>query len=107
MEFDEKIEQATKQKQSAFTQLHLIMIDTMSEDNNLTEEEWYERIGLSKETREEKFKGWSEKEINQYQIYSTRRARLVSQLAFQKELERFLSTLSALDVISKETKKND
>ncbi len=103
---EEQIEKATKEKQEAFAGLHKIMIDTMSEDNDLTEEDWYKRIGLSQEDREKKFPNFTEKEINQYMIYSTRRARLVSQLALKKELTTLSAMLSALDVISKE-KPND
>lgn len=107
MEINQKIEEETKEKQKAFSALHTIMINTMSEDNDLSEQEWYKRIGLSEEDKEKKFSGFTEKEINQYMIYSTKRARLVSQLSLKKELTTFLSMLQCLDVISKEEKNND
>lgn len=104
MDTNELIEKERVEIRKAYSELQLIVTKAMSEDDNLTEEEWYNRIGLSQEDREKKFKGWSEKEINQYQVYSTRRERIISQLALQSELKKFLSTIATLDVISKETK---
>ena len=104
METDKIIEKETQEIRKAYTKLHIIVTNAMSEDNDLTEEEWYKRIGLEDKDREEKFKGWTEKEINQYQVYATRRARIVSQLALECELKKFLSSLAMLDVISKEAK---
>lgn len=104
MDTNELIEKERVEIRKAYSELQLIVTKAMSEDDNLTEEEWYNRIGLSQEDREKKFKGWSEKEINQYQVYSTRRERIISQLALQSELKKFLSTIATLDIISKETK---
>lgn len=104
MDTNELIEKERVEIRKAYSELQLIVTKAMSEDDNLTEEEWYNRIGLSQEDREKKFKGWSEKEINQYQVYSTRRERIISQLALQSELKKLLSTIATLDVISKETK---
>lgn len=106
MATEEQIKKATQEKQWGFSELHKIMIDTMSEDNDLTTEEWYERIGAKQEDLETTFKGWTEQEINQYFIYSTRRSTLVSQYALQQELIKFLSTLTALEKINKETNEN-
>ena len=103
MDTNELIEKERTEVRKAYSELQLIVTRAMSEDNNLTEEEWYNRIGLNQEDREKKFKGWSEKEINQYQVYSTRRERIISQLALQAELKKLLSTIVTLDVISKET----
>lgn len=104
MDTNELIEKERVEIRKAYSELQLIVTKAMSEDDNLTEEEWYNRIGLSQEDREKKFKCWSEKEINQYQVYSTRRERIISQLALQSELKKLLSTIATLDVISKETK---
>ena len=101
---NELIEKERVEIRKAYSELQLIVTKAMSEDDNLTEEEWYDRIGLNQEDREKKFKGWSEKEINQYQVYSTRRERIISQLALQSELKKLLSTIATLDIISKETK---
>lgn len=101
---NELIEKERVEIRKAYSELQLIVTKAMSEDDNLTEEEWYNRIGLNQEDREKKFKDWSEKEINQYQVYSTRRERIISQLALQSELKKLLSTIATLDVISKETK---
>lgn len=104
MDTNELIEKERVEVRKAYSELQLIVTKAMSEDDNLTEEEWYDRIGLNQEDREKKFKGWSEKEINQYQVYSTRRERIISQLALQSELKKLLSTIATLDIISKETK---
>lgn len=104
MDTNELIEKERVEIRKAYSELQLIVTKAMSEDDNLTEEEWYDRIGLNQEDREKKFKGWSEKEINQYQVYSTRRERIISQLALQSELKKLLSTIATLDIISKETK---
>lgn len=104
MDTNELIEKERVEIRKAYSELQLIVTKAMSEDDNLTEEEWYNRIGLNQEDREKKFKGWSEKEINQYQVYSTRRERIISQLALQSELKKLLSTIATLDVISKEAK---
>ena len=104
MDTNKLIEKERAEVRKAYSELQLIVTKAMSEDDNLTEEEWYNRIGLNQEDRENKFKGWSEKEINQYQVYSTRRERIISQLALQAELKKLLSTIVTLDVISKEAK---
>lgn len=104
MDTNELIEKERVEIRKAYSELQLIVTKAMSEDDNLTEEEWYNRIGLNQEDREKKFSGWSEKEINQYQVYSTRRERIISQLALQSELKKLLSTIATLDIISKETK---
>lgn len=104
MDTNELIEKERVEIRKAYSELQLIVTKAMSEDDNLTEEEWYNRIGLNQEDREKKFNGWSEKEINQYQVYSTRRERIISQLALQSELKKLLSTIATLDIISKETK---
>lgn len=102
MASEEQIKKATQEKQAGFSQLHKIMIDTMSEDNDLTENEWYERIGVKESDRETTFKGWNEEEITRYFIYSTKRSTMVSQYAMQQELIKFLSVLTALEKINKE-----
>ena len=104
MDTNELIEKERVEIRKAYSELQLIVTKAMSEDDNLTEEEWYNRIGLNQEDREKKFKDWSEKEIDQYQVYSTRRERIISQLALQSELKKLLSTIATLNVISKETK---
>lgn len=88
--------------QKGLATLQAVINDTFSEDNDLTEEQWYERIGLSKEEREEKFKGWTETQINQYMIYQTKRANLLDLIALNEETKKFASFLTLLDTIAKE-----
>lgn len=76
--------------------------ETFSEDNDLTEQEWYQRIGLSEEEREKKFKGWSEEQINQYFIYQAKRENLLSLIALNEETKKFASFLTLLDTIAVE-----
>lgn len=74
--------------------------ETFSEDNDLTEQEWYKRIGLTEEEREKKFKGWSEEQINQYFIYQTKRENLLGLIALNEETKKFSSFLTLLDTIA-------
>lgn len=76
--------------------------ETFSEDNDLTEQEWYQRIGLSEEEREKKFKGWSEEQINQYFIYQVKRENLLALIALNEETKKFASFLTLLDTIAVE-----
>lgn len=76
--------------------------ETFSEDNDLTEQEWYQRIGLSEEEREKKFKGWSEEQINQYFIYQAKRENLLALIALNEETKKFSSFLTLLDTIAVE-----
>jgi hypothetical protein len=76
--------------------------ETFSEDNDLTEQEWYQRIGLSEEDREKKFKGWSEEQINQYFIYQAKRENLLALIALNEETKKFASFLTLLDTIAVE-----
>lgn len=74
--------------------------ETFSEDNDLTEQEWYKRIGLTEEEREKKFKGWSEEQINQYFIYQAKRENLLGLIALNEETKKFSSFLTLLDTIA-------
>lgn len=88
--------------QKGIATLQAVINETFSEDNDLSEQEWYKRIGLSEEEREKKFKGWSEGQINQYFIYQTKRENLLALIALNEETKKFSSFLTLLDSIAVE-----
>lgn len=86
----------------AIDTLNCVVNETYSEDNDLTEEEWYKRIGVTEEDLQGKFKGMSEEDINHYLIYSCMRTKYVSMLALKSELKKFSDFLKFLEVIKEE-----
>ena len=90
--------------EQALDQLKVVVSETYVEDNDLTEEEWYKRIGLTEENKETTFKGWTEEQINHYLIFSTMRTTYLNFMALKSELDKLSSTLKLLDTIKEKSK---
>jgi hypothetical protein len=97
-------------KQFAFSELDCIVNDTLSEDNEDTTEEWYERLGITEEVKDGKLKGLTEEEVNRYLNYSAMRARYENLFAECEELKNFNLTLDMVmkgeEIKKREAEKN-
>lgn len=93
-------------KEFAFSELDCIVNDTLSEDNEDTTEEWYERLGVTEEVKNGKLKGLTEEEVDRYLNYSAMRARYENLFAECEELKNLSLTLDII-IKGEELKKRE